>query len=452
MANVIEHHGRLQRSDGRDVAAGRFDLRFRLHLQAQGPASVWEEEHTGVTVRSGGHYSVLLGSHEPFDEASYDEPRWLGVYLQREGACVEVGARTPIAGAPIRLYWAIQGLAERLTAAERVSAGRFTSRENVDPEARTRLVRLHRRLKRVEGAAGGAGAVAGVVRDLASRVARLDNDEGGRVLLIEDELRDIVGADGDIIDLQERVEALERGHGGPMRLAGVEALEARAGAAEAQIGLLQRNLDALSRALELVANQLATRPAAPVPDVIPGPLTVQRGGLHVAGGGLVIHDIEGRLAGASKRDGPLLINAKSGADLLVGSKSEGSIVATASLRAGRAAGVQQAVALRFTGEDVLPGDVVVMEPRKKGAAVRRARAGESPLGVVVERAGVELGEGPVLVAVSGVARVRVAGSALAGVALVAGEDGCARAGEGVAIGRTVRPSVAGFVDILVHVQ
>ena len=446
----MEHHGRLARSDGREVAAGQFDLQFRLHLRSEGAAAIWEETHRAVSVRAGGHYSVLLGEAQSFDESSFDEPRWLGVYVCRDGSGVEVGHRVQLTGASVRLYWALQSLAVRVAAAEVVTAGRFTSRENVDPEARTRILQVHRRLKRVEQAAIGVARVGGAVAELQVRVRLLDDEDRGRVVLLEDEVRDIVGPDGDILDLIERVEALERGHGGPMWLAGDTQLATRLAAVELQNTLLQRNVDALSRALELVANQLSAPPPTATPEVFPGPLTVQRGGLHVAGGGLVVHDIEGRIAGASKRDGPLLVNARSGADLVVGNKVEGSVAVTASLRAGRAAGVQRAVALRMGGEALGYGDVVVAESGRKGVTVRRALPGEVPFGVVVERAAVELGAGPILVAVSGLVKVRVAEPVGAGVVLVAGADGAALPGTGPGIGRTVGPSAGGFAEILVH--
>ncbi len=450
MANVLEHSGRLLRSDGREVAGGRFDLCFRLHLAPEGAPSVWEETHTGVTARTGGHYSVLLGSLQTFDEATFSEARWLGVSVCREGTAVEVGPRTPLAGASVRLHFEMEALAERVAAAETMSAGRFTSRENVDPEARERLLKVHRRLKRVERNSNGAGQVTRAVADLQARLGALDDEEGGRIVLIEDELRDIVGADGDLIDMQERIEALERGHGGPMRLAGLAELEARVAAAELYASLLQRNLDALSRALELVANQPPPKAGPGATEVLPGPVTVQRGGLHVAGGGIVVHDIEGRLAGASKRDGPLFVNGRSGGDLVVGNKTAGSVVATGSVRAGRAAGLPSAVAIRMAGEGLTAGDVVVYEARKKGAAVRRAQPGETPFGVVVERAAVELGDGPNLVAVSGVVAVRVGEAVAAGAWLVAGADGAAQGGSGSGIGRALTEASSGTVEVLLH--
>jgi len=227
-------------------------------------------------------------------------------------------------------------------------------------------------------------------------------------------------------------------------------LEARVAAAELYASLLQRNLDALSRALELVANQPPPKAGPGATEVLPGPVTVQRGGLHVAGGGIVVHDIEGRLAGASKRDGPLFVNGRSGGDLVVGNKTAGSVVATGSVRAGRAAGLPSAVAIRMAGEGLTAGDVVVYEARKKGAAVRRAQPGETPFGVVVERAAVELGDGPNLVAVSGVVAVRVGEAVAAGAWLVAGADGAAQGGSGSGIGRALTEASSGTVEVLLH--
>jgi hypothetical protein len=66
---------------------------------------------------------------------------------------------------------------------------------------------------------------------LEARLGRLDTDEG-RVAHLEDELEDIVGPDGDLIDLLERIEELERRVRSIDRLA---ELENRLGALEAQL-------------------------------------------------------------------------------------------------------------------------------------------------------------------------------------------------------------------------
>jgi len=440
MGHVVEHQGRLVRTDGREVAAGRFDLRFRLHLHREGPALVWEELHPGVRVSVGGAYSVLLGAFEDLEAQHFNEPRWLGIYVEREGVSTEVGERVQLAGTAVRLEEGLLSLHARLDAADAHPPRALSAAAGGDVPARKRIVTLHRRVKRLE--AGGAVApLAERLRLLEARLARLDDEERGRVIHLEDELDDLVGRDGDLIDLTERIEALEKGHGGPMRLARPDAeIEARAEAAEAQTRALRRELSALQAEVaalaERVAHPPAPPPAPPLPEVLPGPLTVQRGGLHVAGGGLVVHDVEGRLAGASKREGTLLVNSRAGGDVLVGNKESGSVAVTVSLRAARAIGVSRTLAIRLGG-DAAPGDVVVLDSRKKAPTVRLAAPGEAPLGVVVERAGVELGEGAVVVAIAGLVRVRVVGAVAAGAWLEAGEAGAARAGEGPGLGRAL---------------
>lgn len=454
MGHVIEFQGRLARSDGRDVAAGRFDLRFRLHIHREGPAYVWEELHPGVRVGVGGGYSVLLGGFDPLEAQHFVEVRWLGVSVERDGVASEVGERVQLAGATVRLSEIVIGLLARVDAAEARTPRALDPEAGGDSEARPRIVRLHRRLKRVEAGGGVVAPLESRIRELEGRLVKLDDEERGRVLRLEDELDDLVGRDGELVDLAERVEALERGHGGPMRLERADAeLLARAERAEARLLLVQARVDGLQKAVDLLVGQ-AAKPAVapPLPEVLPGPLTVQRGGVHVAGGGLVVHDIEGRLAGASRREGTLLINSRAGGDVLVGNKETGSVAATVALRAARAPGVSRTLAVRLLGEGLLPGDVVVLDPRKRAPTVRRAAPGDAPLGVVVERAGVELGDGPVVVALAGLVRVRVSGVVEAGASLEAGEEGVARMGPGLSVGRALHGAGAdsGTVEILLH--
>lgn len=451
MGQVLEFQGRLCRSDGREVASGRLDLRFRLHTDRELPAHVWEERHPGVRVATGGGYSVLLGQDEPLDAAMFDQPRFLGVYLERGDQLVEVGERVVLTGAALRMEAALRALEARLDAVKPPSP---LSGEGADGAARRRIVKLHRRLKRLEQGGGTLADLAARLRELDRRLSRLDDEDQGRVVRLEDELEDVVGPDGDVIDLLERLEALERGHGGPMLLPKGDAeLEARVVAGEGQVVLLGRQVEALRRALEVLTQKLATPPAPPAPpSTLPGPLNVLKGGIHVASGGLMVHEVEGRVAGASRREGPLLVNPRGGGDLLVGNKASGSVVATASLRAARVAEVNRALAIRVGGEGLEPGDVAALDLSHRAPSARRAEPGDTPLGVVVAHAGVELGEGPVIVAIAGVVRVRVEAPVAAGVALEAGAGGAARVGDGPAVGRTLGASFDGRVDVLVHAR
>ena len=396
---------------------------------------------------------MLLGGVESFDINTFAEPRWVGVHVERDGVMVEVGERSALTGEVLRLGRQVAALEARLAllptappAPRPVLVG-----DGIDGEARVRVIKLHRRLRLIEQGGGVLADVGLRLRDGDARLTRLDDAESGRVMRLEDELDDIVGQDGDLIDILERIEALEAGHGGPMRLLEDEkTLAARVSLGEVRAVALQLRVEALAIALERQGQP--ARPVEPAAvSVLPVPVTALRG-LHVASGGLVVKDIEGRMAGASRRPGPLLVNAEGGGDLVVGNREGGSVSATASLRAGRASAVTRALAVRLPGEGLAPGDVAAYGIRKKGPFARRAGAGAVPLGVVVAQSAVELGEGGVVVAIAGVVRVRVAGPVQAGVVLEVGEAGVARPGEGPSLGRTLAASADGMVDLLLHAR
>lgn len=454
MGQVIEFHGRLCRTDHREVAAGRIDLRFRLHLTPEGSPHVWEEVHRAVRLGVGGGYSVLLGTVEPVAAGTFAEPRWVGVYVERDGVLVEVGERSAMTGEVFRLGRQVQALEARV---ELLPSAPPPPRpvlhgDGIDGEARGRLIKLHRRLRLIESGGGVLAAVDRRLTDSQTRLSRLDDAESGRVVRLEDELHDIVGQDGDLIDILERIEALEAGHGGPMGpVEDQAALLARVGLGEVRAVALQLRVDALAAEVERLTSQLARSAGPPVVSVLPAPVTALKG-VHVASGGLVVKEIEGRMAGASRRPGPLLVNAEGGGDLLVGNRDGGSVTATASLRAGRTAAVVPALAVRLPGDGLVPGDVAAYGVRKRGPFVRRAGVGDVPLGVVVAQSAVELGSGDVVVAVAGLVRVRVAAPVRAGVVLEAGEGGVARPGKGPSVGRTLAPSADGMVDLLLHAR
>ena len=454
MAHVIEFQGRLGRTDGRDVAAGRIDLRFRLHLAQEGAAHLWEERHADVRIASGGGYSVLLGSGAALEAGLFEEDRWLGVYLERGDGAVEVGDRVPLTGVTLRLADQLRALNARMDATDAMTADRSPFEgDGVDVPARRRVLKLHRRLRKLERGDGLLARLDVRIRELEARVSRLDDTERGRVLRLEDEVDDIVGQDGDIVDLLERVEALELGHGGPMGLSkGTAEMLARLERAETASLQLQRQLDVHRASLEGLVGRVSQPPAALLPEQIPGPLTVQRGGVHVASGGLLVHDVEGRVAGASKREGILLLNSRAGGDVIVGNKQSGSVVLTASLRAGRTPGVAPVFAVRLPGEVLSPGDVVSLDTSRKQPTARRCEPGGIALGVVVECAAVEVGEGAVVVAIVGVVKVAVRGPVSVGASLEAGEGGAARAGPGPSVGLALSAAGpdSGFVDMLLH--
>ncbi len=453
MGQAIEFHGRIGRGDGR-LSAGRLDLVFRLFPARDGNGALWEEAHAGVAVAPTGSFHVVLGLRRPLHADIFgDGPRWLGVCINDGQAVTEASERVPVLGTQVQLAEAVSQLAERLDRLD--GPVNLPAAEKVDAEARRRVIKLHRRLRAIEHGGGIFGPLAARVSTHEARLGRLDDEEHGRVIRIEDELEDVVGPDGDIIDLIERVEALERGGGGSAAgdgpgvtaaMARAEEAHQRLKLAEATMVALRNQIAAMQAALDSLGLKLDAGSGT-----LPGPLVVQKGGIHVASGGVQVHELEGRVPGASRRDGPLLVNPKSGGDLVVGNKESGGVVATGAVRGGRAAGLEKVVAMRASGADTLqPGDVVAIETKKKLPSVHRARPGEQPVGVVVKQGGLELGDGSVAVAMAGLAPVRVRGGVRPGERLSSAGDGFAHVGEGPILGRALGASAgdSGTVDVL----
>jgi hypothetical protein len=235
MEHTIEFHGRLCRADGRPANPGTYDLAFRLHENSETPAAVWQEEVKDVPVAAGGFYHVILGRSAALRPQMFvDAPTFLSVSVIRSGrAAEEIGDRVPLLGSTLRLSASVEEMEARLAVLE-------TRRDDdapgaPDPELKKRVLRLRRRLKRLERGGGALAAVLSRLSALEQRLQRLDGDEG-RIARIEDELEDIVGPDGDIVDLTERLDAVE----GLPRRSGVlspevrlEQLERRVAAVEA---------------------------------------------------------------------------------------------------------------------------------------------------------------------------------------------------------------------------
>lgn len=216
MVHAIEFGGRLCRPDGRPAPQGRVDLCFCLHPSEVSRAVLWEEVHRGVYVGATGGFAVALGSSSPLDPAFFEAgPLFVSVRPFRdERAGDELYERLVLGGLALQPIQAIADLEARVDSVE----GR--SHAVAVALRRTRVLRRHvRNLER------GSGPFLGLntrIEAVEARLARLDAEEG-RVAHLEDELEDIVGPDGDLIDLLERIEALERKVQAIDRLANLEA-------------------------------------------------------------------------------------------------------------------------------------------------------------------------------------------------------------------------------------
>lgn len=99
---VVSYQGYLTDAVGNPVG-GVVQMIFVLYTSPEGPASVWDETHTAVTVHSG-VYSVMLGSVDPSGNpllpAYFAQPLWLGVTV---GADDEMTPRQALSSVPYAL-------------------------------------------------------------------------------------------------------------------------------------------------------------------------------------------------------------------------------------------------------------------------------------------------------------------------------------------------------------
>jgi hypothetical protein len=219
MAYALEFHGRLCRADHPPARPGLYDLRFGLHARPDDHATLWEDEIDAIPVAAGGFYHVVLGRGNALEADVFDgSPRFLSVRLARlPGPAEEVADRVPLLGLVLRLADALVHVEARIAALE---AAPVSSR---DPTARLRTRQLRRRLSAISGVDGSLAALADRLTTIEARIARLDG-ERGRVVRMEDELEDLVGPDGDVVDLDARLCRLEgvTPPGAPDRLAVLE--------------------------------------------------------------------------------------------------------------------------------------------------------------------------------------------------------------------------------------
>ncbi len=202
MVHAIEFHGRLCRAAGPPADPGLYDLQFRLHPGPADEAILWEDEIRAIPVLSGGYYHVILGSGNALPGHLFDgAPRYLSVRVLRGGADMEeVSERVPLLGLLLKLGDDLGGVEERVAALEAAQRDTRTTRRRV------RLLR--RRMVNLEAGEGGLLSLGSRIAAMEVRLVRVDG-EAGRVSRLEDEMEDLVGQDGDVVDLDARLCRLE---------------------------------------------------------------------------------------------------------------------------------------------------------------------------------------------------------------------------------------------------
>ena len=218
MHQGIEFQGRLSRSDRRPANPGQYDLSFQIFSKPTSNRVLWSETISKVEVRSGGFFSVILGQANPMAGELFSKaPRWLAIQVIRAGrADGEHSSRVPLMGGSLRFQTKLSALSERLSHLENSFIGedsvRRSSRLRALPrrieKVYTDLRTIQDRLMALEGSEEVL-ALAQDVRALADGLTGLSGPSG-RMTRVEDELEDLIGPHGDVVDLNERMDTLER--------------------------------------------------------------------------------------------------------------------------------------------------------------------------------------------------------------------------------------------------
>ena len=479
MQGRFEFYGRLSRSDKRPANPGAYHLQFQLHGQPranQRDKLYWEEVIEDVDVSPGGFYRVVLGQKTPVEPNVFARGiRWMSVRVLRGGKLDEENnSRIPVVGHSMRLYSALNKLDSRLEETE-AKLGSMVSNTPKVEQFQTKINRIAEAvdgvLARLVPLEGGADikAVVRRVEALTERVDAIDKDDG-RLDRLEMEMEDIVGSDGDIVDLNERMDRIE-GQAPDL----IKALRKRERTApqQRQFEDLHRQIDGLRSQFEGLAQATAPAPkkgkgsgkntdgdivalggVKRSGDVMTGGLTINRGGLDVVSGGvscrgatvttleasnvvkaskmltdsfelrgdftvdsatrsLQVRVLEGRQASA-RRDGALHLNSRGGAEVVIGNEdaAKGADVHGSVRADGLVAHAVGGVAQIFHATGALSaGDVVrVNDTGERVVRVRRL-ADARVMGVITDDPGLLLGgvprTGVVVVAVPGVVSCRV---------------------------------------------
>ncbi len=479
MQGLLEFQGRLCRSDKRPANPGNYCLQFQLHGQSragQRDKVYWEEVLDTVEVSPGGFFQVVLGRKFPIDSTMFSRgARWMSVRVVRAGKLDgENNGRVPVVGSTFTLAKSIDKTGTRIDSLEQRLDQIASSSPKVD-QFQTRLNRIVDALDLITGRLvpleDGAELKAMVRRleALTSRIDEIDKDEG-RLDRLELEMEDIVGPDGDVVDLNERMDRIEgkapelirslrkreRNQPEPARLedlAGqLRAFGVQLDAMKTEVEEMVAEASSASSLSELDASSIGAVNRGG--DVMTGGLTINRGGLEVLSGGLTcrgatvttieatnmmkapkmlveamelrgdftvdsagrsmqVRMIEGRQASA-RRDGALHLNSRGGAEVVIGNdKASKGAQVHGSVRANTlVAQSTGGVAQLFHATGALSaGDVVRVNDSGERVVRVRKLADPRVMGVITDTPGVLLGgetrTGVVVVAVTGVVSCRV---------------------------------------------
>jgi hypothetical protein len=385
----------------------------------------------------------------------------------------ENGARVPVLGHELSLR---NELARTTTRLEKLEA-------NLQQMAAssTKVESFHTKIRRIIEAVSALedrisdvedpATIDALIRRIEALTGRLDevDCEEGRLDRLELEMEDLVGPDGDVVDLNDRMDRVEgrapdlisaikeRERNAPQQRR-IEEVLGVVDKVRARTSSLEFNLVAMEDALEKGGAGTTTPEEIGAirrgGDVMTGGLTINRGGLQVLSGGVIcrgasvtsldvsnllkapkaivdtielrgdltvdsakrlvqVRYVEGR-QGSARRDGALHLNGRSGGEVVVGTESSArgmQVHGTVSTDRVDSAGGNSLAQIFSSSGDLQAADVVrVNDDGTKVQRVRKA-ADTRVIGVVTDCPGVLLGgprrSGTVAVALQGAVPCRV---------------------------------------------
>ena len=446
----LEYHGRLLQKSGGPVAPGVYEVEFSFHSDSKTSRSNWRERQKNIQVGPDGWFSTVLGQQIPIMPHMFkDRARWVSVRAVLGGRTDdEYSPRICVVGSSLQLIRDVERLDGRVAKAEVFLDGLQGAPTTTG--LKVRLDDLGDRLDRIEVAE--LARLTRLVDQMLDRVDRVDAEDG-RLERIEDRLGDMDGPDGDVIDLNARLDDIEKR--AVRVLEHLEVGPTRAENLEKAVAKLRDDLSRNDQEGPEEASPDRVEPLSRAGGTMTGGLTIERGGLTVQSGeihgtlvkvysvdavqavrsarvvaehvemrgdltvdntqrAIQVRRLEGR-SGSAKKDGPLWLNRRGGFVVVVGNKESSNGLEVHG--AVKATGAD--LAEHFEGADLEPGEVVRMSGGRR--IVRSDTAFDTRVvGVVSEQPGVALGcgAGSVPVALRGTVRCRVVGPVRLGDLLV----------------------------------
>ncbi len=203
----LEYHGRLLQKTGGAVAPGVYEVEFSFHSDPRTSRSNWRERQKNIQVGPDGWFSTVLGQQIPITPHMFkDRARWVSVRIVHAGrADDECSPRICVVGSSLQLIRDVDRLDGRVSKAEGILDGLQASPSTT--ALKTRLDDLCVRLDRVE--ISELARLTRLVDQMLDRVDSVDAEDG-RLERIEDRLGDMDGPNGDVIDLNERLDDIEK--------------------------------------------------------------------------------------------------------------------------------------------------------------------------------------------------------------------------------------------------